>query len=134
MPLRPEIRAFLSEPRFAVLATVNPDGSPHQTVMWYDLDGDTILMNTAGGRAKVSNLRRDPRVSVCVEDGYRYVTVTGRARLIEDQERAQADILRLAARYQGPERAPAIAEQFKGQHRITIVVPIERVVAWGFES
>lgn len=130
--LSPVVRAFLAEPRFAVLATINRDGSPQQTVMWYDLEGDAILMNTAEGRIKADNLRRDPRVSICVEDGYRYVTITGRACLIEDQERAQADIARLAIRYHGAERARSIAEQFRGQHRITILVPIERVSAHGF--
>lgn len=130
--LSPVVRAFLAEPRFAVLATINRDGSPQQTVMWYDLEGDAILMNTAEGRIKADNLRRDPRVSICVEDGYRYVTITGRACLIENQERAQADIARLAIRYHGAERARSIAEQFRGQHRITILVPIERVSAHGF--
>jgi PPOX class probable F420-dependent enzyme len=130
--LSPVVRAFLAEPRFAVLATINGDGSPQQTVMWYDLEGDAILMNTAEGRIKAGNLRRDARVSICVEDGYRYVTITGRACLIEDQERAQADIVRLAMRYHGEERARSIAEQFRGQRRITILVPIERVSAHGF--
>ncbi|MCM8750657.1 PPOX class F420-dependent oxidoreductase [Thermomicrobiaceae bacterium CFH 74404] len=130
--LSPAIRAFLAEPRLAVLATINEDGSPQQTVMWYDLEGDAILMNTADGRVKVNNLRRNPRVSLCVEDGYRYVTISGRACQIEDQERAQADILRLAMRYHGAERARSIAEQFSGQHRITILVTIERVISAGF--
>jgi PPOX class probable F420-dependent enzyme len=124
----------LAEPRFAVLATVNSDGSPQQTVMWYDLEGDVLVMNTAAGRVKASNLRRDPRVSVCIEDGYRYVTLTGRAHLIEEQERAQADIARLAVRYHGQERARPLFEQFRSQRRITILVSIERVSAHGFES
>lgn len=130
--LSPEVRAFLAEPRFAVLATINSDGSPQQTVMWYDLEGELLMMNTAEGRVKACNLRRDPRVSVCVEDGYRYVTLAGRASLIEDQERAQADIARLAVRYHGEERARSMIEQFRGQRRITILVPIERVSAHGF--
>jgi len=130
--LSPRIRAFLAEPRFAVLATVNIDGSPQQTVMWYDLEGDLLCMNTAEGRIKVANLRRDPRVSVCIEDGYRYVTLTGRAHLIEEQERAQADIARLAVRYHGYERAQSMLEQFRSQRRITILVPIERASAHGF--
>ena len=61
--LTPDARAFLSERRFAALATINKDGSPQQTTMWYDLDGDTILMNTAAGRVKYRNLARDPRAA-----------------------------------------------------------------------
>jgi predicted pyridoxine 5'-phosphate oxidase superfamily flavin-nucleotide-binding protein len=48
--LREDVRTFLEEARFAVLATVNANGSPQQTVMWYELRGDTIVMNTRRGR------------------------------------------------------------------------------------
>ncbi|MBF6589385.1 MAG: PPOX class F420-dependent oxidoreductase, partial [Ktedonobacterales bacterium] len=77
MRIPEHVRRFLDEPRFAVLATLSPDGTPQQTVIWYELDGDEIVMNTAEGRIKSGNLRRDPRISLCVEDGYRYVTLTG---------------------------------------------------------
>ena len=97
--LTDEARAFLAEKRFAVLATINQDGTAQLTTMWYELQGDEIMMNTKVGRAKERNLRRDPRISICVEDGYRYVTVSGTARLIDDQPTAQADIRRLAERY-----------------------------------
>jgi PPOX class probable F420-dependent enzyme len=130
MALAESVRRFLDEPRFAVLATINGDGTPQQTVMWYVLDGDEILMNTAVGRIKDSNLRRDARVSVCVEDGYTFVTLTGTARLIEDQPTAQADIRRLAIRYHGLEQGNRMAaEQFSRQQRVTVRLPIERVIA-----
>ncbi len=131
--LADEVRAFLDEQRFAVVATVNPDGSPQQTVMWYELQGDEIMMNTRRGRVKDRNLRRDPRVSFCVEEGYRYLTITGAARLIEDQETAQQDIRRLAIRYHGPEHGERQSrEQFRKQERVTIRMSIERVDAHGF--
>jgi len=130
MALAENVRRFLSETRFAVLATINADGTPQQTVMWYEVDGDEIVMNTAVGRLKNSNLRRDPRVSICVEDGYAFVTLTGRAHLIDDQPTAQADIRRLAIRYHGAEEGNRQAEtQFSQQQRVTIRVPVERVVA-----
>lgn len=132
MPIAEGVRRFLEEPRYAVLATINADGMPQQTVIWYELQGDEIMMNTAAGRRKDANLRRDPRVSICFEDGYRYVTITGTARLIEEQTEAQADIRRLAIRYEGEEQANAMAErQFVHERRVTIRVPIERVVADG---
>ncbi|HEX5549006.1 MAG TPA: pyridoxamine 5'-phosphate oxidase family protein, partial [Ktedonobacterales bacterium] len=59
MPLQDNVRAFLQERRFGVLATINEDGSAQQTVMWYDVDGDNILMNTRARRVKDGNLRRD---------------------------------------------------------------------------
>jgi PPOX class probable F420-dependent enzyme len=127
--LSPEARAFLSELRFATLATINADGMPQQTAMWYDLDGETILMNTASGRLKDRNMRRDSRVSVCVVDGYRWVTVTGRVELIDDQAIAQADIRRLATRYHGAEKAERqMREGFSKEQRVTLRLTIERVV------
>ncbi|WP_448576292.1 PPOX class F420-dependent oxidoreductase [Thermomicrobium sp.] len=127
------LRDFLRAPRFAVLATIAPDGLPRQSVMWYDvLDEETILMNTAVGRAKLEDLRRDPRASLCIADGYRYVTVIGRVELVEDQERAQADIAHLAARYVGEEEARSWIPQFRAQRRVTLLVRIERVLAHGF--
>ena len=134
MELSPAVRAFLDETRFAVLATIRQDGLPQQTVMWYQLQGDTIMMNTARGRVKDRNLHRDPRVSICVEDGQRYVTLSGTCELQwEDQERAQADIKALAVRYDGPERAEKSTASFRKQVRETIRLRIERVDARGFE-
>ncbi len=126
--LTPSARAFLSEIRFASLATINKDGLPQQTAMWYDLDGDTILMNTAAGRVKHRNLLRDPRASVCVVDGYRWVTITGHVELDDNQTVAQADIKRLAIRYHGPEKGERQArESFSKQQRVTIRLKIEHV-------
>lgn len=134
MTLSPMVRAFLEEPHFAVLATINRDGSPQQTVVWYELQGDEIVMNTARGRVKDRNLRRDRRVSICVVDGYRAVTITGRAQLDDEQAVAQADIARLAIRYDGPDEGARQAATFRKQVRITLRVPIEHVVPHGFDQ
>lgn len=125
--LSPAVRAFLEELRFCVFADINDDGTPHQTVLWYELQGDTILMNTAKGRVKDRNLTRDPRASFCVEDGYRYVTIVGACTLqSEDQQAAQADIKRLAVRYHGSERGEEMAaSSFAKQTRETIRLRID---------
>ena len=121
--------AFLNEKRFAVLATVNADGTPQLTTMWYVLDGDHILMNTAAGRVKDANLRRDPRIAICVEDEYNYLTIAGTAELIDDPEVGQADIRRLAIRYHGLAKAEQmVRDQFSKQRRVTIRLPIEKVI------
>jgi PPOX class probable F420-dependent enzyme len=133
MQLSAQVRAFLEEPRFAVVATINPDGSPQQTVLWYQLQGDTLMMNTANGRIKVKNLQRDPRISFCIEDGYRYLTLTGTATLDFDQAVAQADIAALARRYHTPENAERMILSFQQQERVTIRMTVEAVVANGFE-
>lgn len=132
MEIPSEARAFLSAHRFAVLATINASGAPQQTVMWYELRGDTIVMNTTDSRLKSRNLTRDARISVCVADGYRYVTIAGEARLVDDHDTAQADIHRLATLNHGEEKAAAqMAEQFSRQQRVSIYLPIERVYIYG---
>lgn len=128
--LTAEVRAFLEERRFGVLATINPDGTPQLTTMWFELQGNEIMMNTAAGRVKSANLQRDPRVALCVEEGYRYVTLAGVVHLVDDQAIAQADICRLAERYEGPEEADRMTRsQFSKQQRITLRLAIERVSA-----
>src|SRR5579875_1527886 len=92
-------RAFLQEQRFAVLGTLNADGSPHLSTMWFLLDGDTVIMSTVAGRVKERNMRRDPRISLCVEQGG-YVTLTGTAEFIDDRATAIEDMYRLVARYE----------------------------------
>ena len=131
--LTPAVRAFLDETRFAVLATLDGEGTIQQTVMWYMLDEDHVVMNTARGRAKERNLRRSPRASICVEDGYTYVTISGTIEMIDDQEIAQADIAQLARRYHGPEEGRAAAADFAKQHRVTLRMSIEKVIANGLE-
>jgi PPOX class probable F420-dependent enzyme len=112
-------RAFLEEPRFGALATVDPDGRPHLTVMWYVLDGDEIMFNTARERRKPSNLVRDPRVSLLVFDAYRFVRVTGRVREAATGEEALRDIHRLAVRYDGEASAARAMGRFRTQERVT---------------
>ena len=133
--LTPAIREFLAAPRFAVLATIGADGAPHQSVMWYELAGDEILMNTKLGRFKQRDIARDPRISLCVEDAYRFVALSGRiARAIDDQDIARADILRLGVRYDGrPEAERQMRDLWSKQERITYFMTIERIHAPGFE-
>ena len=122
-------RAFLQENRFAVLATINVDGTPQLTTMWYLLEGDEIVMNTKVGRVKERNMRRDPRISVCFEDGYNYITISGNVEMIDDPQTAQADIARLATRYHGAEKARQQVEtQFSKEQRVTLRLKCERVV------
>jgi PPOX class probable F420-dependent enzyme len=134
MDVSTAVRRFLSQPHFATVATINPDGLPHQTVVWYELQGDAIMMNTRRGRVKDRNLRRDPRLSICVENGYQAVTITGTAELIEDQTVAQADIFRLAERYDGHDAAVRSAQRFSREQRVTVRVPIEQVTPYGLDE
>jgi PPOX class probable F420-dependent enzyme len=76
------LRAVLDSPIFATVATVQPDGSPQQSVVWVERDGDDVLFMVGEGSRKERNLRRDPRVSVLVcppEAPYGYAAIRGRA-------------------------------------------------------
>ena len=126
------MREFLMEKRFAVLATINANGTPQLTVMWYLLEGDEIVFNTKRGRQKQRNLSRDPRVSFVVEDAYRFVRVTGRVIEVPDPETGQRDIHRLAVRYQGESSAAEAMERFRREERVTYRIPIAEVYAGGF--
>jgi PPOX class probable F420-dependent enzyme len=98
----PEARRLLDEPNFAYVATVMPDGSPQTTPVWVERDGDTVVFNTAKGRAKANNLSRDPRVAVTVHDPdhpYVYLQIRGRAELVEDGAREHID--KLSRKYLG---------------------------------
>lgn len=135
MELRDDVRAFLDEPRFGVLGTVNANGSPQQTVMWYAMRGDTVMMNTRRGRQKDRNLLRDARASLCIEDGFRYVTLDGTIRMVEDQDVAQADIAALARRYHDADEAERMARDvFAPQERISLLLSFDRVDIHGFDG
>lgn len=134
--LSPAVRAFLEAPRFAVLATVTEAGAPLQSVMWYELAGEQILMNTKSGRVKDRHIAREKRVSICIEDGYRFVAIAGRVtRIVDDQKITHADILRLGIRYDGREKAEREYElTWSKQQRVTYFVTVDRVHAPGFEE
>ncbi|MEA2609250.1 MAG: hypothetical protein QOJ75_1493 [Chloroflexota bacterium] len=125
------IRDFLAATRFATIATIDPDGSPRQAVLWYRLDGAEIVINSRVGRRWPSNLLRDPRISFSVVDavdGYRWIGITGTVRAITDQSTAQADIAEMARRYHADEPDEAermIRDEFERQERISFrVTPI----------
>lgn len=127
-----DVRAFLEQPRYCVMGTIHRDGSPQLTVMWYDLVGDIVVLNTTRGLVKERNLRRDPRVAICVEDGMRYVTLRGRAEFVEDRAVQEAEVTRMATRYNGPRRGATHWEGIAHQDRLGIHVHLERLQTRGF--
>ena len=81
------VRRLLDSTTFAVVTTINADGSPQSTVIWLKRDGDDVLFSTIRGRRKTRNMERDPRVSVCAYDPanpYFYFTVEGTVTLVEE--------------------------------------------------
>jgi PPOX class probable F420-dependent enzyme len=117
---------LFSGKNFAFIATLMKDGSPQLSPVWIDVDGDTILVNTAEGRVKHKNVSRDPRVAISVFDSANpYLMVTVRGRVVS-QEKTGADshIDLMAKKYLGMERYPGRAP---GEKRILLRIKPEKV-------
>ncbi len=132
-PFSDEVRAFLDDLRFATISTIDPDGAPRPAVVWYTVDGDEIVINSAVGRRWPSNLVRDPRIAFSVvdsADGYRWVGLSGSVTVMDHQPTAQADIAAMCRRYHAdePEKAERlIRDRFQRQPRISFRLRPARV-------
>lgn len=107
--LQDETRALL------YLATIMPDGSPQLTPVWFNTDGDNILINTSEGRAKDRNMRARPRVAMVIQDPRnqtRYLGIRGEV-IGYTKEGADEHINRLSLKYDGKPWSPR-----QGQRRI----------------
>jgi PPOX class probable F420-dependent enzyme len=117
---------LLKKKAFGNLATIMPDGSPQVTPVWVDYDGQYVRFNSAKGRVKDRNVRRDPRVAISIldpENPYRYVEIRG--RVVEITEKgADEHINQLSQKYLGqavyPYRQP-------GEVRVMYKIAPERV-------
>jgi PPOX class probable F420-dependent enzyme len=102
-PLPRELDDFLSRPNPAVIATLQPDGSPHTAATWYVWDNGRVLVNMDESRKRLQYVRKDPRVSITVvgqDEWYRHVTLRGRAVSIDPDSELEG-IDRLARHYTG---------------------------------
>ncbi|HEV2011950.1 MAG TPA: TIGR03618 family F420-dependent PPOX class oxidoreductase [Candidatus Limnocylindria bacterium] len=134
MRLAADIRDFLDVARFAVLGTVNADGSPQLTVIWYARRADEAIVNTTVPRKKALNMGRDPRVSLLVGESDRYVRLDGDAREVAAGDDALRDIRQLAVRYDGEAAAESqTRDVWSKQQRVTYAIAVRRVYRYGFE-
>jgi PPOX class probable F420-dependent enzyme len=115
---------------FGSFTTLMPDGSPQTTPVWVDLvDGD-VIVNTALGRQKDKNVRKDPRVAVTLIDPdnpYRYLEIRGRVAEVT-QDGAEKHIDKMAKKYLGQDKYPWARP---GEHRVLIKITPERFSANG---
>ncbi len=125
--LSEQVRARVAAPTFWHVATVNRDGSPHVTPMWVNIEGDYVMFNTAIGRVKEENLRRDPRVSLSYIDAdnpYDRMEIRGRVVRFVEGDEADRSIDRLAKKYVGTDR---FEWRIPGERRVMILVEPTRV-------
>ena len=107
---------------FASLGTLMPDGQPQVTPVWIDFDGKHVLVNSAKGRVKDRNMRRDPRVSIALIDPdnpYRHLQVQGRVVEITE-DGADQHIDKMAKKYLGQDKYP-----FRQPGEVRVVYKIE---------
>ena len=115
---------------FASLATLMPDGKPQVTPVWCDFDGKHVLVNSAKGRVKDRNMRRDPRVSMALIDPdnpYRYLQLQGRVVEITE-DGADQHIDRLAKKYLGVDKYP---NRQPGEVRVIYKIEPDRTQSMG---
>ena len=107
MVLDDRVKGLLDGRPFAVLATLNPDGTPQTSVIWVARDGDVLVFTTHDQRRKARNLVRDPRASVTVfaaDDPYRTADIRGTVELVDDPDRRLS--VELTRRYLGQDPPP----------------------------
>ena len=115
-------RKKLTDPNFAFLATVMEDGSPQVSPVWVDVDDGRILVNTATGRVKERNMRRDPRVALSIaakDDQYDKVDIRGRVVDAIEGDEAVQHIDKMAMKYIGQEKYPWLSP---GEQRVVFVI------------
>jgi PPOX class probable F420-dependent enzyme len=107
MELSPAVQEVITSGRLAHFVTINPDGSPHVTIVWVGLDGDDIVIGKLFVDQKVRNIRRDPRVSLSIEaegdqHGMQHYLVVEGSATVEEGGAPQL-LQRLAGVYIGPD-------------------------------
>jgi PPOX class probable F420-dependent enzyme len=101
-------KKLLTDRNFAHIATINKDGSPQVTPVWIELDGDAVVVNTEQTRRKVRNMKREPRVSLSIQNNdnpYEYIEIRGRVTEITAAGGFEG-IDRLAKKYMGVDKYP----------------------------
>lgn len=130
MTIPEKYRDVFEKRSFANFVTLMPDGSPQVTPVWIDYDGEHVLVNSARGRVKDKNVRRDPRVALSVVDPdnpYRYVEVRGQVEEITE-EGAWDHIHKMAKKYLGQDKYPHAKE---GEVRVLYKIRPDNVGTWG---
>ena len=131
--LTPGVRALFEGKNFGHLATIMADGSPQVSVVWVDAEGDNILVNTAEGRIKPRNVRRDPRVAISIyNQDVPYQSASIQGEVVEVRtEGALGNIHKLAKKYMGLDEYPNLQP---GEQRLLFVIRADQVATMGLDG
>ena len=123
------VKRILEDKAYGHVITFNASGDPQVTMVWVDVEGDEVLFNTAEGRLKPKNLRRDPRVMISVQDRndpQAYMLLHGKASVTEAG--ADQHIDKLAKRFLGVDKYPF---RRPGEKRLIVRVKVDRIGGYG---
>jgi PPOX class probable F420-dependent enzyme len=129
-----EYRSFmLDRARTAVLATVRADGRPHAAPIWFDLDGDTLVFTTGESPVKGRNMRRDVRVSLCIDEEeppFHFVLIEGAADLTAGDPNLLYWATRIGGRYMSAERADEYGRRNAVEGELLVCIMPQKTVAY----
>jgi PPOX class probable F420-dependent enzyme len=124
---------LLVRARTATLATVRADGRPHAAPIWFDLDGDILVFTTGESTVKGRNMRRDPRVSLCIDEEeppFHFVVIEGKAELTAEDPDILRWATRIGGRYMGAERAEEYGRRNAVASELLVRVTPQKILAY----
>jgi PPOX class probable F420-dependent enzyme len=131
-----EQAAYLANAKTIILASIDGRGYPHSIAMWFSVIDGLVHMTTFRKSQKIVNVRRNPKVSLLVESGTRYVElrgllIRGTAEIIDDTEVCLDILTEIQSRYEG-QNVPGLREILRGQaaKRVALRIHPERVASW----
>jgi len=123
---------MLDRAKTAILATVRADGRPHVAPIWFDLDGDILVFITGENTVKGRNMRRDPRVSLCIDEEelpFHFVAIEGTSELAAGDPDLLYWATRIGGRYMGPDRADEYGRRNAVEGELLVRVSPQKIVA-----
>jgi len=126
-----QIEDFLSERRNATIATINKDGTPQLTPVIYYWDGTTFYVSVTKETVKYKNIKRDPRISVIVDDVLNHHCVIAKGKATIQEDNIWETTRKIIHKYYGAEEGAPYLEQLKKQNRVLIGLKPTKMQAWG---
>lgn len=128
------LNRFLAEKRNATMATIRANGTSQLTPVWFYWDGERFYISTTRERIKYKNLKRNPRMSLCIDDvtGFFYVVAEGKAEIKEQD--IWEDTRKILIKYRGEKGGEEYLERLKKEPRVLMILKPERVKTYGLSG
>jgi PPOX class probable F420-dependent enzyme len=124
-----EMQDLLAQRNNAIVAVNRRSGAPHVTPVWYLWDGEVFYFSTTKDRAKYTNIKRDPSISLVVDGGSRYIAAYGQAEIVDHTYPNFVDMaVQMASKYVPPERMEQLVKLAQAPDRVVIKLRPEKVV------